>query len=73
VSTSSQSKPAASTKPAGDFLSACKAALDADPANAGLVATYLGHAADTPTAGTLRLLATLLADTVKRARAGSTR
>lgn len=66
----SSSKQAASTKPAADFLAAAKAALDSgtDPA---LVSTYLGHAAESPTAGTLRLLASLLADAVKRARAGN--
>jgi hypothetical protein len=75
VSASSQSntpKQAASTKPTADFLAAAKAALDAgtDP---GLVSTYLGHAAGSATAGTLRLLASLLTDEVKRARNGGQR
>jgi hypothetical protein len=65
----SNPKQAASTKPVADFLSAAKAALDGgtDP---GLVSTYLGHAADQPSAGTLRLLASLLTDEVKRSKGG---
>jgi hypothetical protein len=69
VSASSSNPPqAASTKPAADFLTAVKAALDsgADP---GLVSVYVGKAAESPSAGTLRLLADLLADTVKRTKA----
>jgi hypothetical protein len=67
---SSNPTKAASTKPAADFLAAAKAALDAgtDPA---LVSAYLGHAAEQPSAGTLRLLASLLADAVKRAGEGA--
>jgi len=63
----STSSPARATglKPAAELFAAANAALDSgtDP---GLVATYLGLAAETPTASTLRLLTALLADAVKR-------
>lgn len=66
MSTSSPER-ATGLKAAAELFAAAKAALDAgsDP---GLVATYLGLAAETPTAGTLRLLTALLADAVKRGK-----
>ena len=69
MSASSQSTPkaaAASTKPAADFLTAVKAALDGG-ADVGLVSTYLGHAIEQPSAGTLRLLTSLMTAEIKRA------
>jgi hypothetical protein len=67
---SSNGGQAASTKPAADFLTAVKTALDAG-ADPGLIAMYVGKAAEQPSAGTLRLLADLLADTVKRTKAAA--
>jgi hypothetical protein len=66
---SSNPKQAASTKPVADFLTAVKAALDsgADP---GLISTYVGHAAEQPSAGVLRMLASLMTAEVKRAGNG---
>jgi hypothetical protein len=71
-SSSPAANQAASTEPAAGFLVAAKTSLESgtDPS---VVATYLGHAAEAPTPTTLRLLASLLTDTTRRARSGGSR